>query len=115
MPIGSPSSAVKPIVLSMLCPPASAHIEAPLPRWATITRRAGDVRGDLAQAAGDKFVGKPVKSVSPDAFAIKTLWNGIVIGERSRGWRWNAVSKQATWGTSGRSASSDRIGAKLFG
>ena len=38
VPIGRPSSAVKPIVLSTLRPPSSAHIEAPLPRWATITR-----------------------------------------------------------------------------
>ena len=39
VPIGTPSSAVNPIVLSMLRPPESAHIEAPLPRCATITRR----------------------------------------------------------------------------
>src|SRR5215475_8061832 len=39
VPIGRPSSAVKPIVLSTLRPPESAHIEAPLPRCATTTRR----------------------------------------------------------------------------
>ena len=38
VPIGSPSSAVNPIVLSTLRPPWMAHMEAPLPRCATITR-----------------------------------------------------------------------------
>ena len=38
VPIASPSSAVKPMVLSTLFPPLIAHIEAPLPRWATMTR-----------------------------------------------------------------------------
>ena len=37
VPMGRPSSAVKPIVLSTLRPASSAHMEAPLPRWATIT------------------------------------------------------------------------------
>ena len=36
--IGKPSSAVKPIVLSTLRPPWMAHMDAPLPRCATITR-----------------------------------------------------------------------------
>ena len=35
MPIGSPSAAVKPIVLATLRPPAIAHMLAPLPRWRT--------------------------------------------------------------------------------
>jgi hypothetical protein len=34
--MGMPSSAVKPIVLSTLRPFASAHMDAPLPRCATI-------------------------------------------------------------------------------
>ena len=38
VPIGRPSSAVKPMVLSTLLPALMAHIDAPLPRWATTTR-----------------------------------------------------------------------------
>ena len=38
VPIGRPSRAVKPIVLSTLFPETMAHMEAPLPRWATRTR-----------------------------------------------------------------------------
>src|SRR4051812_35946967 len=38
VPIGSPSSAVKPMVLSTERPSRRAHMEAPLPRWATMTR-----------------------------------------------------------------------------
>jgi hypothetical protein len=36
--MGKPSSAVKPMVLSTLFPALIAHMEAPLPRWATTTR-----------------------------------------------------------------------------
>ena len=38
VPMHSPSSAVKPSVLSTLLPSFSAHRLAPLPRCATITR-----------------------------------------------------------------------------
>ena len=36
VPIGSPSSGVKPIDVSMHLPPTDADIEAPFPRWHTI-------------------------------------------------------------------------------
>ena len=36
VPIGSPSTAVKPIVLATLRPPSSAHMLEPLPRWHTM-------------------------------------------------------------------------------
>ena len=54
-------------------PPASAHIEAPLPRWATITRPVGDFGRDFAAGAGDVFVGQAVKSVAADALGIEVL------------------------------------------
>ena len=38
VPIGRPSTAVKPIVEATLRPPASAHMLAPLPRCSTIVR-----------------------------------------------------------------------------
>jgi len=38
VPMGRPSTAVKPIVLATLRPPASAHRLLPLPRWATTVR-----------------------------------------------------------------------------
>ncbi|MNN62142.1 hypothetical protein D3C81_1774230 [compost metagenome] len=40
VPIGRPSTAVKPMVLATLRPPCMAHRLAPLPRWATTTRPA---------------------------------------------------------------------------
>ncbi len=51
VPIGRPSIAVNPIVLDRLRPAEMAHIEAPLPRCATIDPALGDIRGDLAQGA----------------------------------------------------------------
>ena len=38
VPIGRPSTAVKPIVLATLRPPTMAHMLLPLPRWATTVR-----------------------------------------------------------------------------
>ena len=38
VPIGRPSTAVKPIVLATLRPADSAHMLAPLPRWQTTVR-----------------------------------------------------------------------------
>ena len=38
VPMHSPSTAVKLIVVSTLLRPFIAHMLAPLPRWATITR-----------------------------------------------------------------------------
>ena len=40
VPIGSPSTAVNPIVLATLRPATSAHMLLPLPRCATIVRPA---------------------------------------------------------------------------
>ena len=47
VPIGNPSSAVNPIVVAMLRPPASAQRLAPLPRCAT-TVRPSAARGSSA-------------------------------------------------------------------
>ncbi len=51
VPIGRPSTAVKPIVLAMLRPPCIAHMLAPLPRCAATTRApasAGSHSGSVA-------------------------------------------------------------------
>ena len=39
----------------------------------------GDVRRDLAQPADNVFVGKSMKSVSPDTLTIKAFRNSIVV------------------------------------
>ncbi len=40
VPMGRPSTAVKPMVLATLRPPSNAHMLAPLPRWSTTVRPA---------------------------------------------------------------------------
>src|SRR5262245_58973920 len=77
--MGSPSRAVNPMVLSMLRPPASAHMEAPLPRCATITRPFATSGANFTQTGRDILIRKPVKSIPPDAFAIELFRNCIVI------------------------------------
>ena len=105
VPIGRPSSAVKPIVLSTLRPSCErAH------------RGAAAEMGDDHPAAsrcrarprgrrlGDVFVGQAVKAVAADALGIEAA-AGWRSGRRRASWpRWNAVSKQATCGSSGRFA-----------
>ena len=49
VPMTNPSSAVKPIVVAMLTPSLSAHIDAPLPKCATTVRpraAAMSIRGN---------------------------------------------------------------------
>ena len=67
VPMQSPSSAVKPSVLSTLLPPFSAHRLAPLPRCATMTRPVGDVGRHLGQHRGDVLVREAVEAVALDA------------------------------------------------
>ena len=43
VPIGRPSTAVKPMVLATLLPPSIAHMLAPLPRCSTTVRPAAAV------------------------------------------------------------------------
>ena len=69
------------MVLSTLRPSRSAHIEAPLPRCATMTRPA---RSPARPRAGARRyirrTGRESRSV--DAFGIELLRNGVVIGDR---------------------------------
>ena len=69
VPIGSPSSAVKPRVLSTLRPSRTAHIEAPLPRWAMMARPFAASRRHLPKTLRDIFVGEPMKAIAADALA----------------------------------------------
>ena len=43
---------------------------------------AGDIGRDLRQALGDIFVGETVKSVTPDAFGMELMRNGVVVRHR---------------------------------
>ena len=67
MPIGRPSTAVKPIVLATLRPPTIAHMLLPLPRCATTVRPAAAFGIELRQHAGDVLVGQAVEAVAPHA------------------------------------------------
>ena len=67
VPIGRPSTAVKPIVLATLRPPTIAHMLLPLPRCATTVRPDGGLRIELRQHAGDVLVGQAMKAVAPHA------------------------------------------------
>jgi len=51
VPIISPSSVLKPIVVPTLRPASSAHRLAPLPRWATIVRPAAARRSTSGSLA----------------------------------------------------------------
>ena len=73
---------MKPIVLSTLLPPLMAHIEAPLPRWATITRPPAMSGATCGRRFGDVLVGQAVKAVTPDAFGMELVRNRVMIGER---------------------------------
>ena len=69
-------------MLSTLLPPFMAHIEAPLPRWATITRPPAMSGATSRQALRDIFVGKAVEAVTPDALGMKLVRDRVVIGQR---------------------------------
>ena len=63
-------------------PAVIAHIEAPLPRWATITRPPAISGATSGSRFGNIFIGKAVESVTPDALRMKLV--GIaMIGQRS--------------------------------
>src|SRR5437764_565749 len=54
VPIGRPSTAVKPMVVATLWPPRRAHRLAPLPRWAPTVRPS--------PAPGEEELDRPVVS-----------------------------------------------------
>ena len=67
VPIGSPSSAVKPIVLATLRPPSSAHMLAPLPRCGTTVCPRGRAASCCGSTRGDVLVRQAVEAVAPHA------------------------------------------------
>ena len=69
VPIGSPSSAVKPIVVATLFPSRIAHMLQPFPRCAATTRPARTVTDDARQDACDVLVREAVEPVPLDALA----------------------------------------------
>ena len=96
MPIGRPSTAVKPIVLATLRPLVIAHMLEPLPRCSTTTLPRGGFR--VVAAA------KPARCTRRRARGIRSVLRRASVIDRgsanacaTSGWaRWNAVSKQAT-------------------
>jgi hypothetical protein len=72
VPIGRPSTAVKPIVLATLRPADSAHMLAPLPRCST-TVRPRRPRVELRQHRGDVLVGQAVEAVAAHARGVGEL------------------------------------------
>ena len=69
----SPSSGVKPIVVSTLRPPRTAASEAPAPRWQVTTRSADRPPDELAGAARGAGVGQAVEAVAADRPALAPL------------------------------------------
>ena len=68
MPIGRPSTAVKPIVLATLRPPAIAHMLAPLPRCSTtVLPRGRASRRCCGSTLRDVLVRQAVEAVAPHA------------------------------------------------
>ena len=58
-----------------------AHMDAPLPRCATTTRRLGDLGRDLAEPSRDVLVGEAVKSVAAHALRIELFGNRKAVGD----------------------------------
>ena len=82
VPIISPSTAVKPIVLATLRPSRIAHRLAPLPRWATIRRASGQRGLGLAEPRDDVVVGQAVEAVAADAGCRELARQGEFLGKR---------------------------------
>ena len=76
MPIGSPSSAVKPIDESTLCPSTSAHIDAPDPRCAATTLPAAISGACVFIAPAMYCIRQAVEAVAPHAFLIQRVGDG---------------------------------------
>ena len=74
MPIGTPSSGVKPIVVSMDAPSATAVTDAPPPRWQTTSRCDRD-------AFGGPRDGEAVEAEATDAVVAEPLGQGVGAGD----------------------------------
>ena len=55
VPITSPCSGVRPIDVSTARPPSTAEMEAPLPRWQTMTFRSSAGRPSTSAAFFDTY------------------------------------------------------------
>ena len=87
---------------------------APLPRCSTTVRPFAATRVELRQHRGDVLVGQAVEAVAAHALVVQRLGSANICASSGCA-RWNAVSKQATCGRSGRRSSSRRIGVRLCG
>ena len=82
--ITSPSSGVKPIVVSTERPSRIAHSDAPAPRWQLTSRRPAARRAEqLGRAPGDPGVREAVEAVAADAPALAPR-RGQRVGRRGR-------------------------------
>src|SRR5215207_1837946 len=97
----SPSSGVNPIVVSTDRPEATAHSDAPAPRWQVTTRNPSTARPSssaVRRAAYEwdspwkPYLRTPISRQAAGSAYVEAS-GGIVA--------WNAVSKQATDGRSG--------------
>ena len=71
VPIASPSTAVKPIVVATLRPASIAHMLEPLPRCSTMVLAAAALRVHARQLGGDVLVGQAVEAVSLHAGVVE--------------------------------------------
>ena len=70
---------------------------------------------NIRKRRGNVFIGKAVKAVAPHPRLREVSRQGECLSDAAAGSRWNAVSKQATCGSSGRNSTSARIAAMLCG
>ena len=85
VPIGRPSSAVKPIVLSMLRPPSMRAHRGAAAEVGGDDPAAGDLRGELGQAVGDVLVAEAVEAVAADALVVEGARDGVAVGDGRAG------------------------------
>ena len=102
--ITSPSSGVKPMVVSTDRPPATAVTDAPPPRWQTITRSPCLRRRHQGVGPADRpGATEPMEAVAADTPAGHPVGrNGVGGAGGAARPAWKAVSKQATEGTFGQ-------------
>ena len=104
--IGTPSSGLKPIVVSTERPSSTAVTEQPPPRWQTTRRGDGHLLGRplRPRGRGSRSGGSPTPRASAAAPRRSRASGGIVA--------WKAVSKTATCGTSGQRRRASSIAAE---
>ena len=110
----SPSSGVIPIVVSTDRPSRTAHSDAPAPRWHVTIRNSASGRPRRSAAVRDAYAcDRPWKpNRCTGQWSRHSLGSAYVFAAAGIV-AWNAVSKQATCGTSG--SSSPRFADQLHG